>query len=121
MITQGDEYMGESQSRYSIVERLTSKKLSLIKEESELGSSVKEAERKVAGILVNKKAIDAERVADTVRADAEWDAKILAYKHDVEHAKEQESTRKDSIKKQLEAVDAALERIEAVSRESSSS
>ena len=110
--------MTESQSRYSIVERLTQKKLDIISEILELDDDVKRKEQKVEQL--KKELADWE---DDIQQDTE---KVRRLKQrEIEGAEissanfiERKAAKEEALKDKLKAIEKALERIEEISKTS---
>jgi peptidoglycan hydrolase CwlO-like protein len=105
----------ESQSRYSIVERLADKKLALMDDKAKLGMEIQELEQAVAnmttGIETHKKATleNLQRdLAGRRREIANFRAK-LAYK------KKTKASNEKTIDAKIKEVDAALKSIQKIS------
>ena len=113
--------MSESQSRYSIVERLTQRKLDIISAKSELDDDLKLKEQKIDEA---KKGLQDWEM--DIKQDIERERRIK--KRDIERLERgfnHSSKRKDAKRKayddKLEAIERALVRIEEISKTSPSS
>ena len=108
--------MGESQSRYSIVERLTQKKLEIMSLKSRIKEDVKKKEQNVEifkNDLTNwKKDIQ----EDIKRDERKKELEIEKAKHDFENAKQQMSEKEEVFNKQIIAIESALKSIEEISK-----
>lgn len=108
--------MGESQSRYSIIERLTQRKLDIITSKSELDDSLKEKEQKIDE---SKKSL--QDWETDIKQDIEKERRIK--KREIERIERNFNNalkRKDAKRKayddKLEAIEKALIRIEEISK-----
>ena len=110
--------MSESQSRYSIVERLTQAKLEIISQDLELDEDVKLKEQKVEQLKKdlsdweNDIQQDIERTKRLKQREIEK-AEILS-----ENAKQRKTAKEESLKEKISAIEKALERIEEISKTS---
>lgn len=111
--------MSESQSRYSIVERLTQRKLEIMSEKLELDDDLKRKEQKVE--LLKKELSDWE---DDIQQDMEKTRRLKQReieKSEIssENARNRKTAKEESLKEKISAIDKALERIEEISKTSS--
>ena len=109
--------MGDtSQSRYSIVERLTAKKLEIMTNKSDLADEIKDREFEVQSVmdeLANwKKDINHQKE----RTEREFDLRILATQKKLENAKERLKEKEKVFDEQMNAVEEALKSIESISK-----
>ena len=111
--------MSESQSRYSIVERLTQKKLDIISQKLDLDEDLRKKHQEVEQLkrdLVDwEKDIqkDIERTKRLKQRDIEK-AEFLS-----ENAKQRKTAKENALNDKSKAVELALERIEEISKTSS--
>jgi hypothetical protein len=108
--------MGESQSRYSIVERLTNKKLSLLDEESKLD---REIEYKIQSLAAKRNDFiswEQEAKEDMERESRGKYQDIASTEAEIKFLKESKENKKETIKTKLVEIDDALIRLEAISR-----
>jgi phage-related minor tail protein len=110
--------MTESQSRYSIVERLTQKKLDIISEKLELDEELKIKEQEVEQL--KKDLIDWEKDIQKdnerikrLKQRAIEKAEILS-----NNAKQIKAAKEKSFDEKIKAIELALERIEEISKTS---
>jgi len=110
--------MTESQSRYSIVERLTQKKVDIISEKLELDEDLKVKQQKVE--LLKKSLADWE---NDIHQDIERTKRLK--KREIEHAgtdsenaKQIKAAKEAAFDEKTKAIDKALERIEEISKAS---
>ncbi len=111
--------MSESQSRYSIVERLTQKKLDIISEVLELDEEVRTKELKLEQL--KKDFADWKGDINTVveREKRLKQRDIEKAESSSENAKQRKTAKENSLKEKIAAVEKALERIEEISKTSS--
>lgn len=110
--------MSESQSRYSIVERLTQRKIQTISQKLELEEDLKLKQQKVEQL---KKEL--EDWEDDIQQDIEKTKRlkkreIEKYEIQSENAKQRMSAKENALKEKIDAIDRALERIEEISKTS---
>lgn len=111
--------MGDvSQSRYSIVERLTERKLEIIGAIDGVDEEIIEAEQKVKQLKTDFSNWDGLREAENNKIEKEKKAEIDRAQLKVEHLKSLQRTAKGTYEKQLKAIDSALEQIEEISKSS---
>lgn len=110
--------MVESQSRYSIVERLTREKLDIIESTSNIDDDIKIKKQKAEQL--KKELEDWEKnIQDQVgRTRREKERNIEEGEMEYSNAIERKESRSRSYERQLEAIDKALERIEEISKTS---
>lgn len=126
--------MGESQSRYSIVERLLEKKLSLMSKMDSLTYNAKISQQRVEtlkkNIQVDKDAIkttkeneiaELNRRIDNIKIElknllTKVDRDITYAEIDAKNALDNVSLQKESLQKQIEAIDSALLKLEEISK-----
>ena len=108
--------MSESQSRYSIVERLTERKLNLISAKSELDEGIRRKEQDVedAAKQLEDFRFDSKREAETKERQLQREFERAQSKLKV--AREQKVQKEKAYDMQLKAVEEALHRIEEVSK-----
>lgn len=110
--------MSESQSRYSIVERLTQKKLDIISEILELDEEVKTKELKLEQL--KKDFADWKSDINTVveREKRLKQRDIEKAEGSSENAKQRKTAKENALKEKINAIEKALERIEEISKTS---
>jgi len=115
--------MSDSQSRYSIVERLTEKKLSLIREKAEISSMIKRKEDEIIQVQEKLK----EHEADVKFRTSNLQQELSNERRDLRHQARMASTSLESVKAhrkekeraiddQIAAVELALTKVEEVSK-----
>lgn len=110
--------MGESQSRYSIVERLTSKKLDIMTARSELKEQVREREQFVEKLKMELENWKRDVQEDTKREQRRKEIEIERSIQEVENSKSQVKEKDSVYAEQIKAVDIALQSIEEISKTS---
>lgn len=108
--------MSESQSRYSIVERLTEKKINLMKEKSTLKNTVSHNKQKIDILKDDLTNWKKDVQEDIKRAGREKDIEIEKAKAELENSKSRLSDQEKSYSEQIKAVEDALKSIEDISR-----
>ncbi|KKP30756.1 MAG: hypothetical protein UR15_C0001G0001 [Parcubacteria group bacterium GW2011_GWA2_31_28] len=110
--------MSDSQSRYSIVERLTVKKLEIISQKLELDSDVKHKEQEIGQL--KKALLDWENDInqDIERTKRMKEREIEKANMNWENAKERKTAKEEALNEKIKAVEKALERIEEISKTS---
>ncbi|MBI4980977.1 hypothetical protein HZC30_05480 [Candidatus Woesearchaeota archaeon] len=110
--------MGESQSRYSIVERLTQVKLDIITAKSDLKEELKHKEQKIAELkkdLENwNKDIEEDVRREKRNKEKQIEKAVQEYNNTKERLVDKEKTYDDKVK----AIDEALNSIEEISKTS---
>jgi|SRR3989344_69359 len=110
--------MSESQSRYSIVERLTKMKLDIISEKLELESNLKHKQQKVEQLKKEATDWEGDIQQDIERTRRLKKREIEKAIIDSENAKDRKNAKEDAFEDKLGAIDRALERIEEISKTS---
>ncbi len=110
--------MGESQSRYSIVERLTSKKLDIISARSELKEQIRDREQYVEKLKKELENWKKDVQEDTKREQRRKELEIERSLQEVENAKSQMKEKDALYEEQIKAVNVALQSIEEISKTS---
>ncbi len=110
--------MSESQSRYSIVERLTQMKLDIISEKLDLEADVKQKQQKVEQLKKELADWESDIQQDTERNRRLKKREIEKTDMESENAKERKNAKEEALNEKLEAIDRALERIEEISKTS---
>lgn len=110
--------MSESQSRYSIVERLTQKKLDIISEKLELDEDLKIKQQKVG--QSKKEFADWEKdiKQDIERTRRLKQREIEKSEIESQNANQIKAATEESFDEKIKAIDRALERIEEISKTS---
>jgi hypothetical protein len=107
--------MTESQSRYSIVERLTSKKLDIISSKTKLTEEVEEAKYMVEKLKADLLNWEMNIKQDIERTRRENEMKIKDAEREAEDISRRKSAVEKSLNEQINAIDEALGRIEKIS------
>jgi len=110
--------MSESQSRYSIVERLTQMKLDIISEKLGLESDLKHKHQKVEQLKKELSDWESDIQQDTERNRRLKKREIEKANFESENAKERKNAKEIALNEKIEAIDKALERIEEISKTS---
>ena len=110
--------MSESQSRYSIVERLTQMKLDIISEKLGLESDVKHKQQKVEQLKKELSDWESDIQQDTERNRRLRKREIEKASMESDNSKERKKAKEDALNEKLDAIDKALERIEEISKTS---
>lgn len=110
--------MSESQSRYSIVERLTQKKLDLMSEGLELDEEAKRKEQKVTQLKKELDEWENDIQQDIERTRMLKQREIEKAEISNDNIKQRKSAKEQALKEKLNALDKALERIEEISKTS---
>ncbi len=110
--------MSESQSRYSIVERLTETKLEIIYAKSQLDEEVKTKEQKVEQLKKDLLDWNNEVAQETERTKKQKQREIERAEIDYKNVKERKSAKEKAFDEKIGAVDEALKRIEEISKTS---
>ena len=107
--------MSESQSRYSIVERLTSKKLDLIGDKTNLSQEVEDAKQKVEKLKSDLDNWEKDVVQNTERMRREKEISIKDAEQDSQNVEKRKSASEESINNQIKTIDEALDKIQKIS------
>jgi len=110
--------MSESQSRYSIVERLTQKKIDIISEKLELDEDVKLKQQKIEQLRKELEDWENDIQQDTERTKRLKQREIEKAEILSENAKQRKTAKENSLNEKINSVDKALERIEEISKTS---
>lgn len=113
--------MSESQSRYSIVERLTKEKMRLMDEKSNVSKKVIDL---LSDITYLEEELEERRSDYTERMKLQEDqiSKQIANKNlEIQFLKDNQEGLTSNIDKKITVIDEALEKISAISRESTTS
>ena len=111
--------MSESQSRYSIVERLNSKKLDIISSKTKLTEEVEEAKYRVEKLKSDLLNWEMNIKQDIERTKREKEMKIKDAEREAEDISRRKSAVEKSLNEQINAITEALERIEKISESAS--
>jgi hypothetical protein len=108
--------MSESQSRYSIVERLTERKLMLIREKAEIDKRLSEKKAEVEEAKQELKDLEVS-FAKTLELEKINRNKLLRQvESQLKNAEEEKKQKTESIEEQITALNEALTKIEEVSK-----
>lgn len=110
--------MSESQSRYSIVERLTETKLGIIQAKSQLDEEVKAREQKVEQLKKDLLDWNNEVAQETERTKKQKQREIERAEIDHKNVKERKSAKEKAFDEKIGAIEEALKRIEEISKTS---
>jgi len=110
--------MSESQSRYSIVERLTKKKLEIMNSKSKLNSDVKTKKQKIDKLRKDLENWKKDVQEDIKREERKKEIEIERASQDFENSKEQKSEKEKVYDEQIKAIENALNSIEEISKTS---
>ena len=110
--------MSESQSRYSIVERLTETKLNIIQAKSQLDEEVKAKEQNVEQLKKDLLDWNNEVAQETERTKKQKQREIERAEINHKNSKERKNTKEKAFDDKLKAIDEALKRIEEISKTS---
>src|SRR3989344_8661351 len=110
--------MSESQSRYSIVERLTQMKLEIISEKLELEYDLRHKQQKVEQLKKELTDWESDIQQDTERSRRLKKREIEKCNMESDNAKERKKAKEDALNEKIGAIDKALERIEEISKTS---
>lgn len=108
--------VSESQSRYSIVERLTERKLNIIRERSELDEAIKRREIELAEEQQKKLDYKNEVQRQVEAKEEDFNRDIGRANDRLGLAKVQKVKKEAAFAEQLAAIDVALKQIEEVSK-----
>ena len=108
--------MGESQSRYSIVERLTQEKLKIIDEKANLDLEITEAEQKLEEERKKLEDWKSDVKEDVIRTERIKERAIELAEITLKNAKEQKELREGTCDNKLQILDEALEKLEEISK-----
>jgi len=107
--------MSESQSRYSIVERLTRKKLEIISSKTKLAEEVEDAKHKVEKLKSSLKNWEMNIKQDNERTKREKEIQIIDSNRDAEDIDKRKSALENSLNEQIKTIDEALDKIQKIS------
>ncbi len=110
--------MTESQSRYSIVERLTQKKIDIISEDLELDEEVKRKKQRIEQLKKELEDWENDITQDTEKTRRLKQREIEKAEIASDNSVERKAAKIEAIKDKLKAIDKALERIEEISKTS---
>jgi len=110
--------MSESQSRYSIVERLTETKLGIIQAKSQLDEEVKIKEQSIEQLKKDMLDWNSEVSQETERTKKQKQREIERAEIIHNNSKERKNTKEKAFDEKLKAIDEALKRIEEISKTS---
>jgi len=110
--------MSESQSRYSIVERLTQKKIDIMSEKLGLESDLKHRQQKVEQLKKELADWESDIQQDIERNKRLKEREIEKALMESDNAKERKNARENTFNDKIKAIELALERIEEISKTS---
>ena len=108
--------MGESQSRYSIVERLTQRKLEIMNSKANIKEDVKKKEQKIDKIKKDLENWKEDIQEDIKREERKRILEVEKTKQEFENAKEQMESKEKVLNEQIKAIEEALTSIEEISK-----
>ncbi len=108
--------MAESQSRYSIVERLTQRKLEIMNSKSNLKEEVKRKEQKIGKLKKNLENWKKDIQEDIKREERKKEIEVEVSKQEFENSKAQMNDKEKVFDEQIEAIEEALKSIEEISK-----
>ena len=107
--------MSESQSRYSIVERLTKNKLEIIRSKTNLTEEVEDAKHKIEKLKSELENWEMNIKQDNERTKREKQRKIKEAEIESDDISNRKSTIESSLNEQLKTIDDSLEKIQKIS------
>lgn len=107
--------MSESQSRYSIVERLTQTKLEIISAKSQLDADITSKQQAVDEAEEELKDWEASIKSENERQKREKQRTIEKLERDAKNAVQRKKIKEDTYDKKIAAIDKALEQIQKIS------
>ena len=110
--------MGESQSRYSIVERLTQTKLDIMTAESQLQEELKHKEQKIEEQKKDLENWDKDITEDIARERRTRERQVEKTVQDYENMKERITEKEKTYNSKIKAIEEALHSIEEISKTS---
>jgi biopolymer transport protein ExbB/TolQ len=110
--------MSESQSRYSIVERLTQMKLDIISAKLELDEDLKTKQQKSEQLKKDLNDWENDIQQDTERIKRLKKREIERSEIEHENAKERKKSKETAFDEKIQSIEKALERIEEISKTS---
>jgi chromosome segregation ATPase len=114
----GGNKMTESQSRYSIVERLTDKKLSLMSEVHELDTDIKKTSNEIKDKHKDLIQWNKDIEEDIVRTRNVKEREIEKIEQRLKLEQERKDDKQKALELQITAIDSALADIKSISKES---
>ncbi len=110
--------MSESQSRYSIVERLTQRKLDIISEKVELDEDLNLKKQFIEQLKKDLSDWENDIQKDTDRTKRLKQREIEKAEISSENAKQRKKAKEEALSEKIVSIDRALERIEEISKTS---
>ena len=110
--------MSESQSRYSIVERLTKMKLEIITEKLDLESDMKHKQQRIEQLKKEFSDWESDIQQSIERNRRIKTREIENASIESENAKERKVAKEEALNEKIESIEKALERIEEISKTS---
>jgi hypothetical protein len=108
--------MSESQSRYSIVERLTERKLMLIREKAEIDKRLSEKKAEVEEAKQELKDLEVSFAKTLELEKINRNKSLRQVESQLKNAEEEKKQKTESIEEQITALNEALIKIEEVSK-----
>lgn len=108
--------MGESQSRYSIVERLTQRKLEIMSSKSKLNSNLKQKKQEIEILEKDFENWKKDIQEDIKRDERKKEIEIERSVQEFENSQEQKTEKEKVYDEQINAIEKALKSIEDISK-----
>jgi len=108
--------MTESQSRYSIVERLTQSKLDIISAIANLDSDSKVKKQRVESLKEDLKDLESSHKAELERAKRSVQKEIKGAERDAKNSEDKKKSKKEGYERKIKVIDEALDKIEEISK-----
>lgn len=110
--------MSESQSRYSIVERLTQKKIEIMNSKSNIKEDVKRREQKIIRLGKDLENWKKDVLEDNKREERKKEIDIERARQEFKNSKDQMSEKEKVFDEQIKTIEEALKSIEEISKTS---
>jgi len=107
--------MSESQSRYSIVERLTQIRLDIITAKSNLDGDAKLAQQKVEQLMEEMKDLEASQKEEFAALKRKKEREISNAERESKNAEERKQTKSKAFDEKLNAINEALDKLQSIS------
>jgi len=108
--------MTESQSRYSIVERLTKTKLDIMSAKAQIDDEVKSKEQKVEGLKKDLKDWKEDIKQELIKTERDKERQIERVEEEAGNAKQKKESKEKTFDAKISAIDEALRKIEEISK-----
>lgn len=110
--------MGDSQSRYSIVERLTQKKLEIMNSKSKLNSELKQKKQNIEVLGRDLENWKKDIQEDVKRDQRKRELEVERLVQEFDNSEEQKAEKEKVYDEQINAIEKALKSIEEISKTS---